>query len=449
MESRRSPSLIRTDASSRIPSSASILPLEDHDVNGELIAPLRAASLGVAVHRETMAAVLVRAGRVESVVERARDVTVRSADDLRSLLAMVPRRRWTRYRITIAAGLDIAQVRDLEGLPKSHDLALLSRIVRESTSSFFLDPHGDLCATGLVRASDGRLTGAAFARTVVAELASALRSMGFTRVRALPTAVALSLVLEQGTHVLVDGDTAVELTVARDDAVRSRRLHRADAVAGLRVAERFDEHSTRSAASLAALGAAVAAWHSKLAWYPGEPPARIARRARIRFVASIALVFAAALSALLAPGVRAATFTRHASAELQHLERMHLDVQHAEAEVAATVARLQPIDELRAHRGMLTLLVGEIARALPESTAILTLRIDSLGGTLTVLATHATDVLPQLAELRNIASVRIVGPVTRETVAGAQLERATIRFDRPRVSSRASERRVSAAREVR
>jgi len=93
------------------------------------------------------------------------------------------------------------------------------------------------------------------------------------------------------------------------------------------------------------------------------------------------------------------------------------------------------VDAVRARRGRITLLLGAFSRVLPESTAIVELRIDSTGGSFTALSPHAADILPQLAGIDGATSARIAGTITRENVAGAQLERATFRFERPRPST--------------
>lgn len=66
--------------------------------------------------------------------------------------------------------------------------------------------------------------------------------------------------------------------------------------------------------------------------------------------------------------------------------------------------------------------------ALPESTAVTALHIDSLGGSLTVLAPHAAATLEGVAAIPIVARVQMAGAVNREIAAGAELERATLRF---------------------
>jgi len=73
-------------------------------------------------------------------------------------------------------------------------------------------------------------------------------------------------------------------------------------------------------------------------------------------------------------------------------------------------------------------MLSEIAQSIPESTAILSLRADTIGGTLVTLSRRAADIVPQLREVSAIQGSQIFGAAMRETQGTAALERATIRF---------------------
>src|SRR6185437_1632003 len=93
-------------------------------------------------------------------------------------------------------------------------------------------------------------------------------------------------------------------------------------------------------------------------------------------------------------------------------------------------ARLARIDAFQLDRGRVTRLLAALSESTPDSTAILTLRVDSAEGALTVIAPQVASVVPALEEVRGVFSPRIVGSITREVIAGVQLERASIRFRR-------------------
>ena len=82
-------------------------------------------------------------------------------------------------------------------------------------------------------------------------------------------------------------------------------------------------------------------------------------------------------------------------------------------------------------------LVAQLGQSLPESTAIVSLRVDSVEGSFIAVAPHVTDVLGELGSVDRIQNARIVGGVTREAIAGARVERAALRFLRTQPSQTA------------
>ena len=86
------------------------------------------------------------------------------------------------------------------------------------------------------------------------------------------------------------------------------------------------------------------------------------------------------------------------------------------------------------------MLLGELSQALPDSTALVSLRLDSLDGTFVALSPHAADMLSELVAVPGIVGPRIVGSVTKEIVGDAQLERATVRFRRETPAAAAGKR---------
>jgi hypothetical protein len=60
--------------------------------------------------------------------------------------------------------------------------------------------------------------------------------------------------------------------------------------------------------------------------------------------------------------------------------------------------------------------------------AIVSLRVDSTGGSLVIIGQRASAALSSLEKVDAVRSSRLVGPVTRELVAGREMERASIHF---------------------
>lgn len=392
---------------------------------------VREASIGVAVHSDELAAVVVRAGRVHAIVRQRRNDGDLAAD-VASLMALVPRRRWLRYRATIAAGFEWCRLKELEGLPHSADLRMLSRVVRENVASFFLQRGRRLSVGVVAREANGRLWAAAFEHDALGEMADALSSSGCSRVRAIPSVAAIARVVTAGTHVWLDGDTATEMTVDASG------LHGVRAFAGdrvqpsLTVSQRFTTLALGSSAAVAAFGAAMAKHRTPHVWEPERPTHGATRLARIKVAVSVALVIVSSLAAILAPGIHAKLFVARAGGDAARLRSTNIEAARVNAELSRAWTLVHRVDAVRSRRGRVTLLLGAFSRALPESTAIVALRIDSMSGSFTVLSPHSADILPRVVGIDGVADARIVGTITRENVAGTLLERATFRFERSR-----------------
>jgi hypothetical protein len=92
-----------------------------------------------------------------------------------------------------------------------------------------------------------------------------------------------------------------------------------------------------------------------------------------------------------------------------------------------------------------TLLVNDLARALPTGGALVTLRVDSVGGTLVALAPRAAILIERLEHVPGVTTPTFVGPVTREVAGASEVERVAIHFDWARVSARPPMRPTTAA----
>jgi hypothetical protein len=185
---------------------------------------------------------------------------------------------------------------------------------------------------------------------------------------------------------------------------------------------------------VAAYGAARSSPRAAFVWRPEIDPrrARLVRRARNTVVAS--MMIGAAMAALLTPGLRAVRLVSLGSAELKQLGDVPREAARTEADLRRVSALIDHIGRFRSERGGITLLLGGLAEALPESTAMVTLRVDSLEGSFIAVTTHAADVVPQLLTIERIVAPRIVGSITTEVMNTARLERAAFRFRRPRQS---------------
>lgn len=320
--------------------------------------------IGVALTATSASAALVRGDTV--VWSHAVAVTREESrrDAIRQLLASSPRRRRTTVGVVVDA--TYVQVRPLEGLPLL-DPVLLTRLVRENAPTFFLKRDGGVVTSALHRDGDA-VWAAAFDRDVVEEI------------------------------VAVSGELRLRLR----------------AVAPI---DETDGHWSRRAARVDG--------RTPLAW---TPAANEMHRGHGRRLLGIALLLGMAMIALLAPLIRGALDERRSMREIAALRGVELEAAHTTAELRRVTQLLNQRIEFEERRGRMIRLVGAIARALPESTAVVSIRVDSIEVNLVAMGPHVTDLLPALTTVADPASVRVVGAVSHDMQNGAHFERAAFRF---------------------
>ena len=136
-----------------------------------------------------------------------------------------------------------------------------------------------------------------------------------------------------------------------------------------------------------------------------------------------------AVSAVIAaPGAAARVVERRAAMRLASLAPLRASIAAAEREVERVSSALSEVAAFDESRYSVTALLGDLTRALPEGSAVVTLRLTRTSGSLVALGPRAAAVLTKLEGIRGLEAVEIIGPVTREVVAGKALERITIRF---------------------
>ncbi len=402
------------------------------------------SALGISITRGECACVLVRRGGVRWRRRIARDATQGAGPALAELLATAPKRR-APIRVTVAMGASYAQIKRISGVPSTMRAELASRLVRENAASFFLRSSPRLITTGVQRGRDGAPWSAALDAVLVEEVVDVLRAAGFRPPLFVPEPVAASMVLAPGTHHIVDGDVVAELTITNRGALeRVRRVRRGidDGGGGDANREWTAESLRESSAPLRSLGeearyylaafaAATCPANHPLTWRPPADPRRVRSLARWRLGVAAAALVVCATAAVVAPGLRASVDVSRAGRLAERGEAVRVEAERIEGELRNVTAALDRVDRFVSRRDDVPLLLAELARALPDSTALLSFRTDSAEASLSVLTPHAAQVIVELATAKRVVSPRIVGAVVRDAGARTPLERATIRFRRP------------------
>ena len=383
-------------------------------------------TIGIAVEREQVTAVAIRRGRLVWCGQRTL-----SADDLTSaidtLVATVPRSWRDTLRIRVVISPAWCQFRRLGGLPGSLEPALARRAVEENCERFFLRTAAQLAVATPVRSANGSFTTTVFDASVIAAIRASRAS-----VHCIGAAVAVvqhALAEQSGTTIewAIDGEV-VRVTLDAGVAVTAAVLMAGSAEASSRHHVLAPPLSGVGPTYAPAFAAAVAGWTDIPALRASDLRKNEQRLVSVRRIGIVAVLLMALVGWAVAPGLVAARVAREADRRERDLHVALSRVSRAVDRERQRLSLARQVSAFTASRRSMVSLLGQMTGVLPESTAIASIRVDSASGTLTVLSPRSMRALRGLAGLRAVEGVRVAGPVTREIIAGRELERMTVKF---------------------
>ena len=398
--------------------------------------------IGLAVSSDAVRIVGVRDGAVlwagESPIDNATPLEIAGS----RLLGTVRIPRWPRAHVVVAVGPAQAQTKRLDALPPVRDAKLLARVVSESAGRFFLRNGIPLVTTGARVMGPGDAWVGALDEPVVGAVAALCRRHRVVLDAVVPSVVVVGRGLQGERIVWRDGDVVAEITTEQGALTGVRRvpmgLEREGAPPQVaEVLRALGEDAWRYAD---AYGAALAAGDEPLAIRPGRAQGdTIPPVARWRLAVAGSAVALALAAAALAPALAARRARREAVGTLAALAVARRVTVRDESNLRKVSGALDEVAAFEGRRRSPTLLLGAVVGALPESAILVALRADSAGGNLVLLAPRAGDMVTRLERVAGIAVPQIVGPVTRESVGGRELDRVTVRFHWPdtRITRRA------------
>jgi hypothetical protein len=388
--------------------------------------------IGLGIASDRVRAVGVRGARVIWAVEAERS----SGDDLSVAIVQLLRHatlpRWPRPIVVAAIGPAASQTKRLVGLPAAADAATMRAIIREGTSRFFLRNGIPLITAGVRMEEPGAVWAAAFDLPVVRDIEAACRTLG-VRIRLIvPSIVALPRAVEAGRLRWADGDVHSELTVAERRLVNTRRLAMVsgatlEIVVAPRAIAPLQSIGANSWCFADAYGATQLPFDEPLALRSSSGEIDVGASRRSVRVAAVSLCLAIA-GAIGTPVVARAVRTHRIARQLVAIGRRARDAEAAERDLTRMSEALSEVATFDASRRSPTLIVEQLSRALPENAALVTVRLDTAGGTMVILAPRAAAALASLDSVKAVVAPEIIGPVTKEMAGTRELERATVQF---------------------
>lgn len=396
--------------------------------------------IGLGVGLTEIRALALEDGKVVWHAARALDGIGAVEGTVAALLSARPRRRLRSARVVAALSPALSHTKKLAGLPPTADKDVVTRLVRANATRFFLRAETATSAPVVYR--NGTWWGAVFHGDVLAGIeracARGARGSRLTFVGCIPTVAALASFCRDGAASSSDGRSSLSIQVSKGmwlDVRRGAVEEGGPATLPPSLA-RLGDDAPRFADAFAA--AAIEA-HAPLLLRVGEQHA-FARPLVLRRAALVFCCTAALVGSLVSRGLKASLQYSRDRAQLAAAAPRGAEWAQASQQLAQSTDALAELARFLRMRDPVVPLVAGMSKALPDSTAVVSLRIDSAGGTMTVISTAAAEVIPALESLRGIASATMSGSVSRESVAGARVQRVAIRFRRAADSSGADSR---------
>lgn len=402
--------------------------------------------IGLAIASDAVRAVCVR----DTAIRWAREAPLGDGDSIEiatgKLLDTMTLPRWPHARVVVAVGPRHAQMKRLTGLPELRDPRALARVVSEGTGRFFLRNGIPLATSGVRLTGPGEGWATAIEEPVMRDVASVCRRRNLSLVGFLPSVAVIGRALTGDRLVWEDGDVAAELTL------------RSGALEGIRRVPAGHEGGSHpvAAAPLASLGAdgwryadaygaAVTRIDDATLLRPGVVAGSDMPVPRWRWMVASGMLVATLAAAMAAPGLAAARSARTARAAIAAAAPARGASVRTEHELRSVTTRLTELGTFAAQRRSATRFLAQLTEALPADVQLVTVRLDSAGGNLVALAARAAQVVTQLETMGEVDAPEVVGPVTREQIAGREKERVTVHF---RWSRAATPTQAAAQREA-
>lgn len=393
---------------------------------------MSAIRIGIAVHQRDVRCVAVRGTRVVwTHIELLGEQPLTPA--LERIYRLMPRRNLLAPRPRIVFGPRFAQQRRLNGLPTTVDHRLVRAVVDENVERFFLRSAARLVVTTAAPCPDNTLMAAALDFGVVSATVSAGRAVGIVPecIAAGVGVLACALVIPKDCEWFEWGEPDERVRVRlRGGIVVSGQLVPRGAPSGelLPAPPLRGELDGHGEGFAEAYGAAVANLRAIPALRRQDLRPATRTRARLLRAVSCTVLVVSIGAWFTAPALVAARNAAHAEKRLMAHGLEQRRIAHISGEARRSAAVVEQVEAFRRQRRSMVSLLSQVSDALPESTAVSSLRVDSLGGTLTLLAPRVMNAVQALAAVPAWDGLQVAGPLLREVTGPKELERITLRF---------------------
>jgi hypothetical protein len=150
---------------------------------------------------------------------------------------------------------------------------------------------------------------------------------------------------------------------------------------------------------------------------------RVARR-----IAALVTLMVCAIVMFAAPGIVAARTRERNERALQSLRAAASAAAKERIALEQQQSALRQLRTFASTRRLMTPFLSTLSVQLPESTAIVALRIDTLGGSFVALSPIGSELVSAVSTTPELDALQLSAPITREVVGPTELQRTAMRF---------------------
>lgn len=385
-------------------------------------------TLGLAVASDAVRAVAVRDGAIRWALQTDRYPNGDLGSAIAELLRAATIPRWPKPRVVAVVGPSGVQTKRLTGLPPMQDGATLASIVRGSSGRFFLRNGIPITTSGLSPDDDG-VWGAAFESPIVETLDECCRKRGLQLRFVAPALLALPFATEQRSIFWNDGNVATEAGYLSNGRLCSvkRALSAAREGTNPTVVPALGVLGEGAWLFADAFGATLLKDSEPVSWRRGRERVTGRTLTRAVGVAGVAALVAV-IAAILVPSIGDLVAARRANAQLTLMAARAKAAVNARGELDHMSRALGEIATFAERRHSRVFLLAALTRALPAEVALASIHVDTVSGTMVIVAPRIAGALAALDSVHAVDKLAIVGPVTKEIANGKEVERASVRF---------------------
>lgn len=358
--------------------------------------------VGIAVDRHAIRIVGTRGGAATWAVEGPVDDQLGLDPSLDRVLEQVPSRRRSRLWVGAAIGPHGAELKTVTGLPPITDRDHVDAIVRQQASTFFIGPRLDDWVTRAVSSGPGACLAARVELTMLAAIGRAVRRRGWELRAVGPTALALSFAYGAGNCRWSDGKVAIELSLSDTgiDSVRTSRVITSDRdpESAARLHPGLNGLGDDASRFADAFGAACLTPINHLAIDPLDLEPWHAPRFRRAYAGPLAMAALGGLAILVAPLGSVIAARRAATTATAVAPSQWRQITATTEELARATSALADIAAFAESRRRVAPVLGALAAALPDSTALVSVTFDGREGELTALTDDTTGMLKRMGD---------------------------------------------------